>query len=345
MDQQIRQFTRSGGYGMSEDLLNLELILPDEAQDQAPQSGKSYDLIIIGSGPAGMTAAVYSARKQIKTLLISKTLGGQLLWTADIENYMGYQYISGRDLTDKFKEQMNQFPIVDIIAGDCVEKLVNGNGKFVATTTNGREYTGKTVIIATGKRSRLLNIKGEQELIGRGVSYCATCDAPLFKGKDVAVIGGGNSGLTSVIDLIPVANKIYLVSRDSTLQADPIIIDRAKDGDNVTMLLSHRVLEIQGEDAVTGIVLESIETQERKEFPVQGVFIEIGLLPNSEFVSKILKLNERGDIIVDCTCRTNVPGIFAAGDVTTAPEKQIGVAIGEGTKAALSAYKYLLMNK
>ena len=325
-------------------MLNLELIMPDEAQEQVSQSGEPYDLIIVGSGPAGMTAAVYSARKQIKTLLISKDLGGQLLLTSDIENYMGYQYISGRDLTDRFKAQMEQFPIVDIIVGDCVEKLVDENGQFVATTTNGREYIGKTAIIATGKRSKLLNIKGEQELVGRGVSYCATCDAPLFKGKDVAVIGGGNSGLTAVIDLMPIANKVYLVNRASTLQADPIIVEKAKDGDTVTTLLSHRVLEIQGEDFVTGIALESIETQERKEFPVQGVFIEIGLLPNSEFVSNLLGLNGQGEIKVDCACQTNVPGVFGAGDVTTVPEKQIGVAIGEGTKAALSAYKYLLRN-
>ena len=329
---------------MGGDLLDLELVMPGDMQKQVIQSGESYDLLIIGGGPAGMTAAVYAARKQLKTLLLSKDLGGQLLMTSDIENYMGYQYISGSDLTDKFKVQMEQSPIVDIVVGDGVEKLVERDGEFVITTTSGKEYTGKTVIIATGKRSRALNIPGEQELVGRGISYCATCDAPLFKGRDVAVIGGGNSGVTAVIDLIGIANKVYLINISPTLQADPIIVKRIERVENVTILLSHQMLEIQGKDVVTGIAVESLETIEKKEFPVQGVFIEIGLLPNSEFVSDLVKLSEKGEIIVDCACQTNVPGVFGAGDVTTVPEKQIGVAIGEGTKAALSAHRYLLMH-
>jgi alkyl hydroperoxide reductase subunit F len=328
---------------MAADLLNLELIMPDEKQEEVSQSGEPYELLIIGGGPAGMTAAVYSARKQLKTLLISKNLGGQLLLTSEIENYMGYQWISGRELTDKFKTQMEQFPIVDIVVGDNVEKLASRDDQFVATTANGREYVGKTVIVATGKRSRPLNVPGERKLVGRGVSYCATCDAPLFKRKDVAVIGGGNSGLEAVIDLMEIANKVYLINISHILQADPILVERTKDAGNITTLLSHRVVEIQGNDTVTGIVLESLETQEKKEFPAQGVFIEIGLLPNSEFANELVQLTRWGEIIVDCSCRTNVPGVFSAGDVTTVPAKQIGVAIGEGTKAALSAYKYLLM--
>jgi alkyl hydroperoxide reductase subunit F len=188
-----------------------------------------------------------------------------------------------------------------------------------------------------------LNVPGEKELVGRGLSYCATCDAPLFKGKDIAVIGGGNSGLTAVVDLIGIANKIYVVNIASTWQADPIIVERAKGAENMVPLLSHRVLEIHGEDSVTGITVESLESQEKRELSVQGVFIEIGLIPNSEFASELLQLNRWGEIIVDCSCRTNVPGVFGAGDVTTVPEKQIGVAIGEGIKAALSAYRYLLM--
>jgi len=329
---------------MGGDLLNLELIMSGENQEKVSQSGEAYDLIIIGSGPAGMTSAVYSARKNINTLLISEDLGGQLLWTSDIENYMGYQYISGRDLTDKFRAQMEQFPIVDIIAGDTVEELVNKDGQFIAMTANGRQYMGKTVIIATGKSSKFLEVPGEKELIGHGVSYCATCDAPLYTGKDVAVIGGGNSGLTAVIDLLSIANKIYLVNRVATLQADPILIEKAEDKENIVVLSSHQVVEIQGENAVTGVVLESLKTKEKKEFPVQGIFVEIGLSPNSQFVSNFVELNDHGEIMVNCACETSVPGVFGAGDVTTVPEKQISVAIGEGTKAALSAYKYLLMN-
>ena len=328
---------------MGSSLLDLKLVMSDDAQDRVSQSGEPYDLLIIGGGPAGMTAAVYSARKQVKTLLISNDLGGQLLLTADIENYMGYQYISGNELTEKFKSQMEQFPIVDIILRDSVEELTEQNDQFVAKTANGREYSAKTVIIASGKRYRPLGAAGEQELVGRGVSYCATCDAPLFKGKDVVVVGGGNSGLTAVNELVTIANKVYLVNVVPDLQADPILIERVKDAENLVRLMSHDVIDIQGEDVVTGVTVKSVETQETKEFPVQGVFIEIGLLPNSEFVKDFVQLSSRDEIVVDCSCRTSVPGVFGAGDVTTVPEKQICVAIGEGSKAALGAYKYLLM--
>ena len=325
-------------------LLDLKLIMSDEAQSEVSKAGELYDLLIIGGGPAGMTAAVYSARKQIKTLLISETLGGQLLLTSDIQNYMGYQYITGSELTDKFRSQMEQFPIVDIIHGDTVSNLARRDDRFAATMASGKEYVCKTVIVASGKRYRPLSVPGEHELVGRGVSYCATCDAPLFAGKDVAVVGGGNSGLTAVVDLIEIANKIYVVNMSHEWQADPIIIGKTKDAENVTALLSHRVIRIRGENIVTGITVESLETKESKEFPVQGVFVEIGLIPNSEFVRDLVQLNVQGEIMVNCGCHTSVPGVFGAGDVTTVPEKQISVAIGEGAKAALSAYKHLLMN-
>ncbi len=329
---------------MGADLLDLEIIMPDDVQEKVSQSGEPYELLIVGGGPAGMTAAVYSARKQIKTLLISKDLGGQLLWTSDIENYMGYQYITGRELTDKFKSQMEQFPIVDIIVGDSVEKLTREGNLFVATTAGGRKYMGKTVIVATGKRYKPLGVPGEEKFVGRGISYCATCDAPLFAGKDVVVIGGGNSGFTAAADLVEIANKVYVVNRSSTWQADPILIDRVKDSEEFIPLLSHVVVEIKGDNVVTGVDVQSLGTKEIKHLPVQGVFIEIGLLPNSELVSGLVRLNNWSEIMVDCGCNTSIPGAFSAGDVTTVPEKQISVAIGEGSKAALSAYKYLLMH-
>lgn len=329
---------------MGSGLLDLKVIIPEEKQDRISQKGEPYDLIIVGGGAAGMTAAVYSARKQLKTLLLSKDLGGQLLWTSDIENYMGYQYITGKELTDKFKSQMEQFPIVDIVVKDSVEKIEEKDEKFIATTANGRQYVGKTVIIASGKRYKPLNVPGENELVGRGVSHCATCDAPLFKGKDVAVIGGGNSGFTSAADLVNIAKKVYVVNVADKWQADPVLVNKVKEAKNFVPLLMYKAIRIQGRNSVTGLVLESLETKKQKKLSVQGVFIEIGLLPNSEFVRDLVSLNSFGEIMVDCACRTSVPGIFAAGDVTTVPEKQIGVAIGEGSKAALSAYKYLLMN-
>lgn len=328
---------------MGLDILDLKLVMPEDEQEKVSQSGEPYEIIIVGGGPAGMTAAVYAARKHIKSLMITKNIGGQLLWTSDIENYMGYQYITGKELTEKFRAQMEQFPIVDIIVGDSVEKLQINDELFEVITSKSRSFTGKTVIIASGKRYRPMNVSGEKKLVGRGVSYCATCDAPLFAGKDVVVVGGGNSGITAVIDLMNIANKIYIIDIADKLQADPILIDRIKDASNITMFLSHKINEIKGENSVTGVIAESLKTKEVKEIKAEGVFIEIGLLPNSEFVKDVVKLNNFGEIIVDCACRTSVPGIFAAGDVTTVPEKQISVAIGEGSKAALSAYKYLLM--
>ena len=328
---------------MQSGLLDFKFIMPDEEQERVSRDGEIYDLIIIGGGPGGMTAAVYSARKQVKTLLISKDIGGQLLWTSDIENYMGYQYITGKELTEKFKSQMEQFPIVDIIVGDSVEKLEAQDDLFVATTTNSRKFLGKTVIIASGKRPRPMNVPGEKDLIGRGVSYCATCDAPLFAGKDVAVVGGGNSALTAVADLVKIASKIYVINISDRWQADAVLVEKAKESEKFIPLPAHRVIKITGEDSVAGITIESLETKEVTELQVQGVFIEIGLIPNSEFARDLVLLNERREIVVDCACQTSVPGVFGAGDVTTVPAKQISVAIGEGSKAALSAYEYLLM--
>jgi alkyl hydroperoxide reductase subunit F len=256
---------------------------------------------------------------------------------------MGFQYISGKELTEKFKSQMEQFPIVDIVLNNTVEKLEKQDGSFILTTTNSKKFTGKTVIIASGKRYRPMNVTGEKELVGKGVSYCATCDAPLFAKKDVMVIGGGNSALTAVIDLMKIANKIYIVNIVDNWQADPIMIEKIKDASNIVPLLFHHLTAIHGEKYVTGVTVESLKTNEIKDLTVQGVFIEIGLIPNSDFAKGLVLQNTHGEIVVDCACQTNVPGVFAAGDVTTVPEKQISIAIGEGSKAALSAYKYLLM--
>ena len=327
-------------------LIDLKVILPTKEEEKLIESSGLHELLIIGGGPAGMAAALYSARKQVNTLLLTKDIGGQVLLTADIENYMGYQYITGRELIEKFKEQIEQFPI-DILVGQEVKKLVVATegrryGHFTATTKEGKEFTSKAVIIASGKHSRSLNASGEKELVGRGVSYCSTCDAPLFGGMDVAVIGGGNSALEAVIDLIKVANKIYIANIAQSWQGDKILVERVETAPNVTPFLGYQVMEIHGENRVEGITIKSQDTGEIINMPVQGVFIEIGLLPNSEFAKDLVEINQVGEIIVDCACRTSVPGIFSAGDVTTVPEKQIIVAAGEGAKAALSAYQYLL---
>lgn len=257
---------------------------------------------------------------------------------------MGYQYIEGKELIRKFREQVAQFSIA-VKEGAEVARIGEEGELFFAETSAGERYRAKAMIIASGKRSRPLNVKGERELVGRGVSYCSVCDAPLFAGRDVAVIGGGNSGVTAVIDLIKIANRIYLIDILPSLQADPVLIDRIEGSEKVGKFLGHEVLEISGRDKVEGIKIRSRETGEVKDLEVQGVFIEIGLIPNSEFAEGVVELNERKEIVVDCACRTNVFGIFAAGDVTTVPEKQIIVAAGEGAKAALSAYNYLISRR
>ncbi len=319
----------------------MEFILPEEVKGVPVKEDKVYDLIIVGAGPAGMTAAVYASRKRLDALLVSKNAGGQVILTSDIENYMGYQYITGQELTQKFEDQVRQFPIA-IVIGEETTKLTVQDGVFVVDASEGKRFRCKTIIIATGKRSRPLNVPGEKEFVGRGVSYCATCDAPLFKEMEVAVIGGGNSALTAVSDLIRIAKKIYLVNIFDSLQADSVLIERAKSSDKVNFFLGHEVKEIGGENSVEEIIVNSRRTKEEKILKVRGVFIEIGLIPNTGFVKDVIKLNQIEEIVVDCECKTNIRGIFAAGDVTTVPEKQIIVAAGEGAKAALSAYRYLL---
>jgi alkyl hydroperoxide reductase subunit F len=298
-----------------------------------------YDLVIIGGGPAGMTAAVYAARKKLNALLISKDVGGQVNWTLGIENYMGYQIIEGPELIKKFEEQVKQFPI-DMKIGEEVSSLSQISGGFEVKTAGGDTYQAKAAIIVTGKRPRPLDVPGEEKLRGRGVTYCATCDGPLFADMKVAIIGGGNSALEAVDDMVKIAGHVYLVSL-TPLTGDQVLIDRVKGASNLTMFLEHEVMEITGENLVDGIRIRDLKTKQERELEVGGVFIEIGLMPNSDLVKGVVALDRIGEIEVNCYNATNVPGLFAAGDVTSVPEKQIVVAAGEGAKAALQAHRYL----
>ncbi len=298
-----------------------------------------YELTIVGAGPAGMTAAVYAARKKLNALLISHNIGGQVLWTAGVENYMGYQFIEGAELMRKFEEQVKQFPI-EIKTGEKVNSLSKLDSGFEVRTDKGGAYQAKAVIIATGKRPRQLNVPGEEKLRGRGVTYCAVCDGLLFAGEKVAVIGGGNSALEAVDDLIKIAEHVYLISL-TPLTGDRVLIDRVQDANNLTMFLEHEVLEIEGESRVEGLRIRQLNSKKEKDLAVAGIFVEIGLIPNSEPFERIVRLNRLGEIEVNCVNETSVPGLFAAGDVTNVPEKQIVVAAGEGAKAALQAHRYL----
>lgn len=298
-----------------------------------------YELIIIGGGPAGMTAAVYAARKKVNTLLISKDLGGQVITTLGVENYMGYQYIEGSELMQKFEQQVTQFPLEQKI-GQQVVALSRLNAGFEVGADKDESYEAKAVIIATGKRPRQLGVPGEERLRGRGVTYCAICDGPLFAGEKVAVIGGGNSALEAVDDMVKIAKRVYLVSL-TLLTGDQILADRVKEASNLTMYLEHEVVEIDGSSSVKGIIVRNLKTGKERKLEVGGIFVEIGLIPNSELVKGLVHLNSIGEIEVNCASETGIPGLFAAGDVTNVPEKQIVVAAGEGAKAALQANKYL----
>ena len=300
-----------------------------------------YELIIIGGGPAGMTASVYAARKKINTLLISGDIGGQGLTTWLVENYMGYQFIEGRELMQKFEEQVKQFPTdVKVEVGKRAERLSRVDGGFEVRTDRGETYQAKAAILATGKRPRKLNVPGEKELLGRGVTYCAICDGPLFADVKVAVIGGGNSALEAADDMVKIADHVYLVSL-TPLTGDQILIDKVKAANNLTIFLEHEVLEIKGDSRVKGIKIRDLKSKQERELEVGGIFIEIGLIPNSDLVKELVTLNRLGEIEVNCGNETGVPGFFAAGDVTSVPDKQIVIAAGEGAKAALQAHRYL----
>lgn len=298
-----------------------------------------YDLMIIGGGPAGLAASVYSARKRLKTLLVSGDIGGQVNWTLGVENYLGYQFIEGPELMDKFHTQVSQYPI-DQKIGTKVSRLGKIEGGFEAICETGDKYQAKAVIFAAGKSPRRLNVPGEMEFTGKGVTYCAICDGPVFAGQRVAVVGGGNSALEAALDMVKIAEHVDLVSL-TPLTGDAILIDKLAGAKNLSIFTEYQTEKIEGQDFVSGMVIKDLKSGESKRLEVTGVFIEIGLMPSSEPVSGLIKLNERGEVPVNCSCETNVPGLYAAGDVTDAPEKQILVAASEGAKASLQAHRYL----
>lgn len=299
-----------------------------------------YDLIIIGAGPAGITASVYAARKKMELLVISKDVGGQAALSGDVENYTGYQFITGPELAAKFEEHMRKFEIElkEIEAALEVKKT----GDIISVRTNKSVYETKSVIIASGKRSKELNVPGEKEFKNKGLTYCATCDGPLFSGKDVAVIGGGNSALDAALQLIRIARHTYIINITPSLGGDAIMREKVQESKAVTILNNAQVTAIIGSNMVSGIKIKKEAKEEA--LSVQGVFVEIGLIPNSDFVKDIEK-NQLGEIKVNSYNETNAPGIFAAGDVTDVPEKQIIIAAGEGAKSCLSAFRYLANRK
>jgi len=299
-----------------------------------------YDLIIIGAGPAGITAAVYAARKKMNFVVLTKDIGGQTAWSGDIENYTGYQFITGVELAKEFEDHMRKYRF-EIKEGEAVTGLKKNNNEAVVKTDKG-EYQARTVIIASGKRSKELNIPGEKDFKNRGLTYCATCDGPLFSGKKVAIIGGGNSALDAAIQLVNIAKHVYIINITNELAGDEIMKEKIRKSSKVTVINNSNPTIVSGEKFVNSIKI----TKDKKEetLPVEGVFVEIGLVPNAEF-AEILDKNEKSEININCYNETSIDGVFAAGDVTNVPEKQIIIAAGEGAKALLSAFKYLSRHK
>jgi alkyl hydroperoxide reductase subunit F len=290
------------------------------------------DLVIIGAGPAGITASVYASRKKMNFLVITKDVGGQAAWSSDVENYPGYQFITGPDLVAKFQEHMDKYEIRLNLNEEVVELEKKDNIIYIKTTK--ASYEAKTVV----KKVKEIGVPGEKEYKNKGVAYCVTCDGPIFAEKDVAVIGGGNSALDAAIQMMNIANKVYLINITDAFTGDSVMQEKIKNNPKVRILHNTRIESIIGEKFVKGM---NIDTKGKKEFlEVKGIFIEIGLMPNSWFANGLDK-NERGEIKVNCANETNVPGIFAAGDVTSVPEKQIVIAAGDGAKAALGAFRYL----
>jgi alkyl hydroperoxide reductase subunit F len=301
-----------------------------------------FDVLIVGGGPAGAAAAIYAARKGIRTGVAAERFGGQVLDTMAIENFVSVQETDGPKMAAQLEQHVRQYE-VDIMNLQRAEKLVQGADMIEVQLANGASLKGKTVILSTGARWRQMNVPGENEYRNKGVAYCPHCDGPLFKGKRVAVIGGGNSGVEAAIDLAGIVSHVTLIEFDHQLRADEVLQRKLRSLANVKVITSAMTTEVTGDgQKVNGLVYEDRVNKEKHALALEGVFVQIGLLPNTEWLKGTVALSPRGEIIVDERGQTSLPGVFAAGDVTTVPYKQIVIAMGEGSKAALSAFDHLI---
>ena len=297
-----------------------------------------YDVLIIGAGPAGLSAAIYAGRKKLKTGVISVDIGGQGNLTSHIENYPGAKAQSGMDLMGIFHEQSLHFG-AEFIFGK-VSKITKRKDLFEVFMHDGDKHSSKTLILAFGKVPRKLEIPGEEKFLGKGVSVCATCDGPLFKNKNVAVVGGGNSALEAAMDLSHHAKKVYVIHRRKEFRADEVTVDKVKSNPKIEFCLECIPAEIRGDKFVNSILVDAAG-RKQKEWAVDGVFLEIGYVVDSSIVKELVEINDKNEVIINQVCKTSCPGVFAAGDATNVPYKQAIIAAGDGAKAALEAYHYL----
>jgi len=330
------------------DLQQIIAKLDTNAESRAAEKIKgkdAFDVLVIGGGPAGAAAAIYAARKGICTGVAAERFGGQVLDTMGIENFISVQHTEGPKLAAQLEQHVKDYA-VDVMNLQTATALVPATapgGIVEVKLANGASLKSKTVILSTGARWRQMNVPGEDEYRNKGVAYCPHCDGPLFKGKRVAVIGGGNSGVEAAIDLAGIVAHVTLIEFDTTLRADAVLQNKLRSLKNVTILTHAQTTEVKGDgNKVNGLVYKDRASGEAKTIELEGIFVQIGLVPNTEWLKGVVALSPRGEIEVDAHGATSLPGVFAAGDATTVPYKQIIIAMGEGSKAALSAFDYLI---
>lgn len=339
-----RRLLSSGKIGFADLLSKLEQEFGIEDSGSSPEDLDlgNFDVIVIGAGPAGASAAIYSARKGLKTAIIADRVGGQVQDTKGIENLISVKYTEGPQLASQLYQHLSAYDI-RFLEHRKVKSIVKGDVTELTLETGERLVT-KSLIVATGAKWRELGIPGEKEYLGRGVAFCPHCDGPYFKGKDIAVIGGGNSGVEAAIDLAGIVKSVTLFEFMPDLKADQVLVKKLESLPNVKIIRNARTSRVIGDNGkVTALEYEDRASGELRSVELAGVFVQIGLVPNSAFLKEVVAMNRFGEIIVDEKCRTNVPGIYAAGDVTTVPFKQIIVAMGEGAKAGLTSFEDLML--
>ena len=300
---------------------------------------KLWDFVSLGAGPAGINASLYAKRKGLETLIVAKEIGGQLNNTEDVDNYLGFKMINANSLIDKFIAHIDSLNIEKLIGFDVIS-IIKDNEVFTIKLNNGKYIKAKTLLYALGGNPRKLQIEGEDKYSGKGVSYCVTCDGPFYKDKKVVVAGGGNSAVEAAIDLSKVAKEVYIIHR-SQFRADKILLDRMFSNKNIKVYLETTIKKIGGNEKIEYLEIIDNKTLQSSKFYLDGLFVEIGNIPNSYLIEDIVKTNERKEIIVNEEQRTSVEGLFAAGDVTAEPEKQIIISAAAGANAALAAAKYI----
>ncbi|WP_404466982.1 alkyl hydroperoxide reductase subunit F [Planococcus rifietoensis] len=323
--------------------MSLEELLAKlgSAPDASEFEGKEpFDVLVVGGGPAGASAAIYAARKGIRTGIVAERFGGQVMDTLSIENFVSVKHTEGPKFAASLEEHVKEYDIelMNLQRAKRLEK----KELFELELENGAVVKGKTVILSTGARWRNIGVPGEEEFKNKGVAYCPHCDGPLFAGKDVAVIGGGNSGVEAAIDLAGITNHVTVLEYNAELKADSVLQDRLKSLPNVTVLTNARTQEITGTDKVNGISYIDLQTGEEKHVELSGVFVQIGLVPNTDWLGDFVERTAHGEIVIDQRGATNMPGVFAAGDCTNIPYKQIIISMGSGATASLSAFDHLI---